>query len=128
MHFRVGRELSRSNIGHENVNLIKEQQKETRKVIKILRLVVTAFAVLVLPIHLLYVWIDFYDGCECKKFLFVESWEKYPLGQEQSIVYTFLQTRPDQTRPDQARSILLAKQYTLSQARADQARSILLLK
>lgn len=61
-YFRIGVELSRSNIDHENSSLIKEQQKETRKVIKILRLVVTAFAVLVLPIHLLYIWIDFFHG------------------------------------------------------------------
>jgi hypothetical protein len=58
----VGKELSRSNAGHENSDLIKEQQKETHKVVKILRLVVTAFAILVLPIHLLFVWIDFFDG------------------------------------------------------------------
>ena len=55
-------ELSRNNSGHENSELIKEQRKETKKVIKILRLVVTAFAVFVLPIHLLYIWIDFFDG------------------------------------------------------------------
>ena len=61
-YIRVGMELSRSNAGHENSDLIKEQQKETRKVIKILRLVVTAFAILVLPIHLLYIWNDFFDG------------------------------------------------------------------
>ena len=58
----MGIELSRSNSGHENSDLIKEQQKETKKVIKILRLVVTAFAVFVLPIHLLFIWIDFFDG------------------------------------------------------------------
>lgn len=67
-YIRVGVELSQSNIGHENSELIKEQQKETRKVIKILRLVVTAFAVLVLPIHLLYIWIDFFNGGASPKF------------------------------------------------------------
>lgn len=56
-------ELSKNNnSGHENSELIKEQRKETKKVIKIIRLVVTAFAVFVLPIHLLYIWLDFFDG------------------------------------------------------------------
>ncbi|XP_028393029.1 neuropeptide SIFamide receptor-like [Dendronephthya gigantea] len=67
-YIKVGAELSCNNNGHENSTLIKEQQKETKKIIKILRLVVTAFAVLVLPIHLLYIWIDFFDGGQSPKF------------------------------------------------------------
>lgn len=65
---RIAREICRSGKGHENSELIKEQRKETRKVIKILRFVVLAFAVLVLPIHLLYIWWDFFNGATSPMF------------------------------------------------------------
>lgn len=73
---RVGMELSKSNLAHENMHLFREQQKETQKVIKILRLVVTAFAVLVLPIHVLYIWFDFFDGGDVSILMRITSFKK----------------------------------------------------
>ena len=36
--------------------------KETRKVLKMLIVVVVVFAILVLPLHIVYIWYDFFDG------------------------------------------------------------------
>jgi hypothetical protein len=39
-----------------------EYRRDTKKVVKMLSIVVAVFAVLDLPLHIVYIWLDFFDG------------------------------------------------------------------
>ena len=39
-----------------------EYRRDTKKVVKMLSIVVAVFAVLDLPIHVVWIWTDFFDG------------------------------------------------------------------
>ena len=41
-----------------------EYRRDTKKVVKMLSIVVAVFAVLDLPIHVVWIWTDFFDGAK----------------------------------------------------------------
>ena len=52
-----------------------EYRRDTKKVVKMLSIVVAVFAVLGLPIHIVFIWLDFFGGSEGLRlnFLLYES-------------------------------------------------------
>ncbi|CAB3995298.1 neuropeptide FF receptor 2-like [Paramuricea clavata] len=62
-YIRVGRELTK-NPNHDERT--RSHYKETRKVLKMLIVVVVVFAILVLPLHIVQIWYDFFDGASSK--------------------------------------------------------------
>lgn len=59
---RIGRDLRRDKGSYSNDALQRDQEKEAHKVMKILTVVVIVFALLMLPNHIVFLWIDFGDG------------------------------------------------------------------
>ena len=62
-YIRVGRELTK-NPNHDERT--RNHYKETRKVLKMLIVVVVVFAILVLPLHIVQIWYDFFHGANGK--------------------------------------------------------------
>ena len=62
---RIGRDLRRDKGSYSNDVLQREQEKEAHKVVKILTVVVIVFAILMLPNHIVFIWIDFGSGSKC---------------------------------------------------------------
>ena len=62
LYFRVGQELTKN---PNNDERSRNHYKETRKVLKMLIVVVVVFAILVLPLHVVQLWFDFFGGGKC---------------------------------------------------------------
>ncbi|XP_048580002.1 neuropeptide FF receptor 1 [Nematostella vectensis] len=61
-YVRIGRDLRRDKGSYSNDALQREQEKEAHKVVKVLTGVVITFALLMLPNHVVFIWIDFGRG------------------------------------------------------------------
>lgn len=65
-YIRIGRDLRRDKCYYSNDTLQRDQEKEAYKVMKILTVVVIVFALLMLPNHIVFLWIDFGNGGKAK--------------------------------------------------------------
>ncbi|XP_031561442.1 galanin receptor type 1-like [Actinia tenebrosa] len=63
-YIRIGRDLRRDKGSYSNDVLQREQEREAHKVVKILTVVVIVFAMLMLPNHIVFIWIDFGNGSQ----------------------------------------------------------------
>ena len=60
--FRIGAELNNQQCRECGTLMDPEYRRDTKKVVKMLSIVVAVFAVLDLPIHIVWIWFDFFDG------------------------------------------------------------------
>jgi hypothetical protein len=60
--FRIGAELNNQQCRECGTLMDPEYRRDTKKVVKMLSIVVAVFAVLDLPIHVVFIWLDFFDG------------------------------------------------------------------
>lgn len=56
---RIGRDLRRDKASYSNDALQRDQEREAHKVVKVLTVVVIVFALLMLPNHVVFLWLDF---------------------------------------------------------------------
>ncbi|XP_022796055.1 neuropeptide FF receptor 2-like [Stylophora pistillata] len=61
-YIRIGRDLRPDKRSYSNYALQRDQEKEAHKVMKILTVVVIVFALLMLPNHIFFLWLDFGNG------------------------------------------------------------------
>lgn len=62
-YIRIAQELTKNPNHNERT---QTHYKETKKVLKMLTIVVFVFAILVLPLHVVYIWSDFFNGNDLK--------------------------------------------------------------
>lgn len=65
---RIGAELNNQQSIEPGTLMDLEYTRESRKVVKMLSIVVAVFAVLDLPVHVVWIWHDFFDGVKAEIF------------------------------------------------------------
>ncbi|XP_028393036.1 neuropeptide FF receptor 2-like [Dendronephthya gigantea] len=70
---RIGAELSNQQCRECGTTMDPEYRRDTKKVVKMLSIVVAVFAVLDLPIHIVWIWIDFFNGSKVVYYPYIQG-------------------------------------------------------